>query len=114
MTSHANAHDEAMPNGGPQGQGQVECASRLVTGRTVTPGRDGKTPAPICMTRSAALALCDAGYLPLAEYLRLVAADGFDLDSPQGGAVRLARVAHNHEVVGSNPTPATSSRGGLS
>lgn len=27
----------------------------------------------------------------------------------QDGAVRLARVAHNHEVVGSNPTPATSS-----
>ena len=26
---------------------------------------------------------------------------------PRGGAARLARVAHNHKVVGSNPTPAT-------
>lgn len=25
----------------------------------------------------------------------------------RGGAARLARVAHNHKVVGSNPTPAT-------
>ncbi len=25
----------------------------------------------------------------------------------RGGAVRSARVAHNHKVVGSNPTPAT-------
>ncbi len=26
---------------------------------------------------------------------------------PRGGAVWSARVAHNHKVVGSNPTPAT-------
>ena len=26
---------------------------------------------------------------------------------PRGGAVWLARMAHNHQVVGSNPTPAT-------
>src|SRR5258708_4767028 len=31
----------------------------------------------------------------------------------RGRAARSARVAHNHEVVGSNPTPATSSRGGV-
>ncbi len=29
------------------------------------------------------------------------------VDVPRGGAARLARVAHNHKVVGSNPTPAT-------
>ncbi len=28
-------------------------------------------------------------------------------DVSRGGAARLARVAHNHKVVGSNPTPAT-------
>ena len=26
---------------------------------------------------------------------------------PRGGAARLARVAHNHKVAGSNPAPAT-------
>ena len=45
--SRANARDEAMPQDSPQGVGKVERASRLVTGRTVTPGRDGRTPAPI-------------------------------------------------------------------
>ncbi len=28
-------------------------------------------------------------------------------DVPRGGAARLARVAHNHKVAGSNPAPAT-------
>jgi hypothetical protein len=55
--SRANARDEAMPQDSPQGVGKVERASRLVTGRTVTPGRDGRTPAPIS---EAAPALGDA------------------------------------------------------
>ena len=29
------------------------------------------------------------------------------VDVPRGGAARLARVAHNHKVAGSNPAPAT-------
>ena len=55
--SRANARDEAMPQDSPQGVGKVERASRLVTGRTVAPGRDGRTPAPIS---EAAPALGDA------------------------------------------------------
>jgi hypothetical protein len=56
--SRANARDEAMPQDSPQGVGKVERASRLVTGRTVAPGRDGRTPAPIS---EAASALGDMG-----------------------------------------------------
>jgi len=51
--SRANARDEAMPQDSPQGVGKVERASRLVTGRTVAPGRDGRTPVPISPVRDA-------------------------------------------------------------
>ena len=43
--SRANGRAEALPNEGPQGQGNVERPSRIVIGRTMTASRGAISPA---------------------------------------------------------------------
>lgn len=73
------------------------------------PGLTGAAKSPAINTRSRTWQLVFESKIAteLTDRLKNLSVSVIIVDVTRGGAARLARVAHNHKVVGSNPTPAT-------